>query len=562
MLSRLTVSNLAVIEKAEAEFAPGLNVVTGETGAGKSVLMGALELALGGRADGSMVRDGAREARVEAVFATGDAADAVGAILEEAGLPPCEGGELIVRRSVGALGAGKVWLNDSPSTVATLKRLGTILADVHGPRANQGLLEERFQRDTLDSFGGLAADGGERAHYAAPYAELAELRHEVARLEEATGGDIADELELLRFQVAELEAADITEDDADIAERHAAAAHVGEVVEAANGVTEALGGDRGAAELLAAAQVKMRAAARHFPEAAEWESEAEDLLVRVQELSRTVADAASRIEVSQEDFEALDERLTLIKRLERKYRVVGAAALAETCAKKRERLDELEGRDAKLAELRGKIATASAAVADAGARLTKRRRTAAAKLEKAITASLRDLGFLQAKFSVRLTPVEPQPHGCDRVEYMFEPNPGESERPLAAIASSGEMARVMLAVKAVLAAHDATATLVFDEIDANVGGEAGKAVGEKLREVARHRQVVAITHLPQSAACGERHLCVVKTVSEGRTRTHVSVVEGRERVAEIARMLGGENLTSVTRKHAEELLRYAKKEKS
>ena len=195
-----------------------------------------------------------------------------------------------------------------------------------------------------------------------------------------------------------------------------------------------------------------------------------------------------------------------------------------------------------------------------GADLTKRRKSAAERLAKSVTKELRDLGFLRAKFGVALEAAEPAAHGCDAVVYMFEPNPGESARPLAAIASSGEAARIMLALKVVLAAHDATDTLVFDEIDANIGGEVGRAVGEKMRAVAAARQVIAITHLPQSAVYGDRHLVVAKGVSGGRTRTRISEVKGEDRVSEIARMLGGEKLTSVTRKHAQELLEHGKKE--
>ena len=249
MLTRLTVSNLAVVEKAQVEFARGLNVLTGETGAGKSVLMGALELVLGGRADSSVVRDGAKEARVEAVFALGGekAEPKVGAVLEDAGLPPCEDGELIVRRTVSASGGGKVWINDSSTTVAMLRRLGEFLGDIHGPRANQAILEERFQRETLDAFADSAAHRAVLDAYSAAWRRLCEAEEKLASL----GGEVnEDELDVLKFQIAEISDADLSEDDETIAERHALAAHSAEIVEYANEVTEALGGDEGAAEIL------------------------------------------------------------------------------------------------------------------------------------------------------------------------------------------------------------------------------------------------------------------------------------------------------------------------
>ena len=558
MLKRLTVSNLAVVEKAEAEFCPGLNVITGETGAGKSVLMGALDLVLGGRADASVVWDGAKEAEVEAVFELG---------LER----KVGGGEtcVTVRRTVTAQGRSRAWIDDESVTVAELKELGAQLVDIHGPTANQRLAEEDFQRKALDAFGGvdLAARGRKEGakSYAELFAWLAELRTQISDLK-SSGGE--DELDMLRFQVNELESAELTEDDETLSERHAAAAHAEEIVENANAVTEALGGDQSAAEILVALHPRFREMAKHLPAAEAWAAEAEDLTVRIQELSRTVADAASKLDVGEEDLEELDARLTLINRLLRKYEKgignqgSGVGGLLELLEAKKAKLDALEHCEERVAELEAKIAVADKAVRTAGAELTKKRRAAAEKLSKAVTAELKDLGFLQAKFFVALEPIEPEAHGMDRVVYMFEPNPGEAARPLAAIASSGEIARVMLALKTCTSQTSQTfqtsQTLVFDEIDANIGGEVGKIVGEKMRMVAKSHQVIAITHLPQSAVCGERHLVVSKAVAGGRTKTRISEVDGEDRVAEIARMLGGEKLTSVVKRHAEELLQLSR----
>ncbi len=557
MLSRLTVSNLAVVERAEVDFAYGLNVLTGETGAGKSVLMGALELVLGGRADPSVIREGAAEARVEAVFAFPEksvAARGVAALLEDAGLPACEAGELLVRRAVASAGAGRVWVNDAQTTVATLKRLGRLLVDIHGPRANQLVLEERFQRETLDAYGRTDV-----AEYAAAWASLAGARAEIAELESA--GASEDELDLLRYQVGEFEEAALGSDDEDLAARHAAAAHAEEIVATANDVTDALGGDGGISEALGRVQPLFAALVRHVPEARAWADEAGEIAVRVEELSRAVADAASRVEADPAAFGELDARLGVVNRLKRKYGKGSdgsVAALLEVAAAKRARLAALENRDAALAELRARAARAEADARRAGAALSKRRAAAAAKLAKAVTKELHDLGFSRAEFSVRLDAAEPAAHGCDAVAYLFEPNPGEPARPLAAIASSGETARVMLALKSVLAAHDATDVLVFDEIDANIGGEVGRAVGGKMKAVAAHRQVIAITHLPQSAVHGDRHLVVSKAVSGGRTRTRIDAVSDAARVAEIARMLGGADETGVVTAHAEELLKRAR----
>ena len=532
MLNRLSVRNLAVVEKVEVEFDPALNVITGETGAGKSVLMGALELVLGGRAEASVVRDGAKEAEVEADF-----------------------GGTVIRRTVTREGRSRAWINDESVSVAELKELGHTLVDIHGPTANQKLVEESFQRELLDADGKASAAG--RA-YAADWARYAALKGEIAALD-AVGGE--DEADMLRFQVNELEGAALTDDDETLSERHAAAAHAEEIVENANAMTEALGGDRGVSELLAALQPKFRVIARHLPQAEAWAREADDITVRVQELSRTIADAVSDLDGGEEDLASLDARLTLVNRLKRKYRAEDVPRLQALLAEKKDRLVAIEGRDERLRDLQAQLDTAEKTLRTAGDALTKARAAAGEKLAKAVTKELKDLGFRQAKLFVALEPQTPDSHGCDRVVYMFEPNPGESARPLAAIASSGEIARVMLALKVVTAAKrpqpSTPTTLVFDEIDANIGGEVGRVVGEKLRAVAKSHQVIAITHLPQSAVYGTRHLVVSKRVADGRTRTTLTPVAGDARVSEIARMLGGEKLTSVVKKHAEELLQLS-----
>ena len=299
------------------------------------------------------------------------------------------------------------------------------------------------------------------------------------------------------------------------------------------------------------------AIARNLPAASGWAEEAEELTLRIHELSRSVVDATSDIDADGASLEELDRRLSVVNRLKRKY----GGDVGEIMSKleaKRERLGELERRDETLARLRAEIAEAEAEVRSVGKELTRSRKTAAGKLAGSVTSELRDLGFLQAGFAVSFSPAEPEAHGCDRIAYMFEPNPGESARHLADVASSGEIARVMLAVKGVLARHDSVGLLVFDEIDANIGGEAGRVVGAKMKALSERSQVVAITHLPQSAVYGDRHLVVAKSVKGGRTRTEISEVEGEARVSEIARMLGGEKLTSVVRKHANELLQISR----
>lgn len=548
MLTRLSVRNLAIVESADVEFGEGLNVVTGETGAGKSVLMGALELVLGARADASAVRDGAKDARIEAEFQNPPAT--VAALLDETGLPACEEGTLLVRRTIAATGGGRVYVNDAATTVQTLRALGKLLVDVHGPNDHQSLLEEPFQRCVLDAYGRIDASA-----YQAAWTKLAELKSEQTRLQ-GDARDFAEEVERLRYSVDELEAAQLTdEDETELPARHAAAAHAAEILEDATAATAALcEADDSAASALIGAGARVREMAKFHPAAGEWSDEIERLTVQVQELSRTILDSVSRVEADPETLQALDERLSLVQRLKRKYACATVNDLLELSTERATRLSDLEGREGRLAALEAEIAAAEKDVTAVGKKLTAVRAKAAEKLAKAITKELHGLGFLKADFGVALVPHAPEASGCEAVDFQFAPNPGEPSRPLRDIASTGETARVMLAVKAVVAAHDATPVLVFDEIDSNIGGEVGRAVGEKLRTVAAHHQVVAITHLPQSAVYGDRHFAVAKAVSGGRTRSGVTELAGEARVAEIARMLGGTSLTSVVEQHARELL--------
>ncbi len=525
MLTRLSVRNLAIVESADVEFGGGLTVITGETGAGKSVLMGALELVLGARADASTVRDGAKEARIEAAFAVPGVVDA---FLDAAGLPPCEDGVLLVRRAISATGGGRVHVNDAATTVQTLRALGKLLVDVHGPNDHQSLLEEGFQRGVLDAYGRIDAKD-----YTTAWTTLSDLRAKLAELQ-GDSTDVAEECERLRYAVEELDAAQLTpEDDDELPARHAAAAHAAEILDCANAATAALSeADDSAAAALVGAGARVREMARFHEAAGAWGETIERLTVEVQELAQEIADSASRLDADPEALQALDDRLSLVQRLKRKYACPDVAALLALRDERARRLADLEGRGARLAAL-------------------------AERLARAVTKELHGLGFLRAGFDVSLAPHAPDATGCDAVDFLFAPNPGEAARPLREIASTGEIARVMLAVKTVVAEHDAIPVLVFDEIDSNIGGEVGRAVGEKLRAVARHHQVIAITHLPQSAVYGARHLAVAKAVSGGRTRSTIQPLEGEARVAEIARMLGGTSLTSVVEQHARELLSRA-----
>jgi len=547
MLQSLRIRNIAIVEDVAVEFGDGLNVITGETGAGKSVIVGALNLILGDRADKSLIRSGADQCAVEAVFTAPPRA-----LLDDLGLDAGEDGQLIVRRQFNANGTGKVFINDSPATVQSLKRLGDMLVDMHGPHDHQSLLSREFQLDLLDAFG--AHDKSRRA-YSDAYRHWQQLQTDRAALAE-DGRDPAQEIEFLGFQVREIEEAKLSglNEDELVAE-YTRVANAARILELADALHAALAeSETSAFAALAAAQKQLADLAGIIPEAKPWRDDAASLAVQLQELDRSVTNFAQRIDADPARLRELDDRLAQVHRLKRKYGGSVAEALA-VLSRAKERLTFLETRGERAAQLDADIAKVATEIEQLGRALRKLRQASAKKLAAAITKELRDLGFAHGSFDVTLaTAAAPTASGLDEIEFAFAPNVGEPVRPLRQIASSGEMSRVMLAVKVVLAAHDKIPVLVFDEIDANVGGEMGKAVGEKLGVVAAKRQVICITHLPQVAAQGASHYVVTKSVRDGRTTADIAPLAAKERAEELARMLGGRDLTSVTLKHAEEML--------
>ena len=557
MLSRLSVRNLAVVEETETEFTPGLNIITGETGAGKSVLMGALNLVLGGRADKTLIRDGASEAIVEAVFEPSpQVLQIVDRILEDAGLPRCEENQLIIRRTVPATGNGRCFVNAAMTTAQLLTLLGNRLVDIHGPYDHQSLLGADFQRDVLDAYG----DCGPKAENCRKsWKALRALSDELEALRGSPEA-FAEETDRLRYVAEEITRAELTaEDEEDLIQRHAQTANAETITQLGNAVTTLLlDGEQTVFDSFVQARHHLAELAHIHPPAQIWLKEIDSLAVQVQELAHTVSESVSLVETDPARLAVLEDRMALVQRLKRKY---GKTVVEILASKERAeaRLAELLSRDDRIRRLEEDCRAEEKFLVAAAAELTKARTCAARKLAKAVTTALRDLGFLKAELDIALTPVKPGPHGADAVAYMFAPNPGESSRALSDIASSGEIARVMLALKSVLAEHDAIPVLVFDEIDANVGGETGRAVGLKLKQASGTHQVISITHLPQVAVFGDSHLVVRKMVRNNRTSTQIAPLSGIEREEEIARMLGGKDSTSVTLAHAREMLIRAKR---
>lgn len=550
MLDTLKIRNLAIVENLSVDFRDGLNVITGETGAGKSIVVGALGLVLGDRADKSMIRSGQTQCAVEAVFRLAESSD-VDAVLERLGLPPCEDGTLIVRRIVSASGAGKNLVNDSSATLQALRAVGDVLVDMHGPHDHQSLLNPAFQLDILDAFGHLWKS---RSDYEESYRTLADLRLQRQELQ-GHDQDVAREIDMLGFEIKEIEDAQIQDiDEAELERDHTAVANAQRILELANLSQQALFEDEHSAfEALVSVQEALRELTSILPDAEAWLAEARSIAVQTQELSAAIASQAQRIEADPQRLQWIEARMEVLHRLKRKYGR-SVKEILQRLETSRLRFAELESRETRLEELDRRIEKTRQETITAGQKLRLERAEAAAALERAVTSELVELGFPQSAFTIGLSEVPPGPTGLDRCDFSFAPNPGEPRHPLRAIASSGEISRVMLATKTVLAAHDRIPVLVFDEIDANVGGEMGHAIGRKLALVAQSHQVLCITHLPQVAVHGDAHLVVTKVVQDGRTHTHTALLADRERPREIARMLGGKDPTRITLQHAREML--------
>ena len=537
VLALLRIKNLALVEELEWEIAPGFIAVTGETGAGKSIIIGALQLLLGERADKSLIRTGADLCTVEAVFA-GEDLRKLNAQLIEAGVEPCES-DLIVKRTFSASGGNRQFINGSPTTLAVLKNLGDELVDLHGPHDHQSLLSPEKQLGLLDSF---ARAEEQLAEYRKHYRQLQTLLAEHAALNTVETAR-EQELDLLRHQINEISSANLVADEEEeIESRYKLASNSKRLIELASAVASKLSeADDSVLSHLAETQRLLRELEKIDNSITQFSSAHAASVVELSEIARSLSNYAEKLDLDPAQLSALEQRVSLFETLKRKYggSIAEVIAFGERAA---ERVRKIEGRDAELERLAGEIEITRTSLNRSGEALRKLRTKAAPKLSEHIRRNLRDLGFRQSEFDVKLAALdEPRPTGFDSVELLFSPNPGEPLKPLRAIASSGEISRLMLAIKSALAAHDAIPLLVFDEIDTNVGGEIAHAVGAKMQTLGRDHQVICITHLPQVAATGSSHFVVTKEVVRGRTYSQLREVRGKTRQEEIARMLGGKS---------------------
>ena len=557
MLTTLRIKNLALVSDLTLELQRGCNVITGETGAGKSIILGALNLVLGERADRALIRSGEESCSVEAVFDVKSLRPSPKSFLEANGLEACEDHQLVLKRTFTAAGTNRQFINGSPTTLATLAALGESLVDMHGPHDHQSLLHPAKQLLILDAFGKLE---NQREAFAELVRRRAALVAEKSALivDEKT---YAQQLDLLRFQVQEISTAQLqTGEDEKIETEFLRASNGAKLLQLSQAALDALSESETSvltqSGVVGRVLVELQRVDAGATGLAELHAQATEIL---RELQSAVSHYADKVDVDPARLAELEERLNLLHTLKRKY----GASIAEVIAfgdDARQKLAVLESRDAELARLNAALEKLDAEISTTGKRLSAARQKIIPPLAKAVGQQLEDLGFKQSKFAVAITSelqisnfkLQIPLAGFDEIEFQFAPNPGEPAKSLRAIASSGEMARVMLALKTVLAVEDEIPVLVFDEVDANVGGETANAVGEKMRQIAAQRQVFCITHLPQVAAAADAHYVVSKSVKNGRTISEITLLDKKARVTELARMLGGQ--TDAARKHAEALL--------
>lgn len=549
ILTLLRIKNLALVEDLEWQLGAGFTVITGETGAGKSIIIGALQLLLGERTDKSLIRTGADVCAVEAVF-IGAELEKLNRQLSDAGIETCDG-ELIVKRSFSSTGTNRQFINGSPATLTVLKSLGDELVDLHGPHDHQSLLSRDRQLALLDGF---AHAGATVQDFEQRFRRLQILQAEQRALSTAEAAR-EQEIDLLRHQVNEISNAglSVTEEE-EITAHYKLAANSKRLLELAGTILRRLSeADDSILSQLNETQRLLRELEKIDPSQDSLVKSHAAGVVELFEISRSLGQYVERLSLDPEQLSALEERVSLFESLKRKYggSIADVISFGERAT---ERLRKIERRDEELERLRREIAAATLDLEQSGQNLRKMRGKAAPKLSANIRGNLRDLGFRQSEFEARLTALdEAQPTGFDAIELLFSPNPGEPLKPLRTIASSGEISRLMLAIKSSLAEQDAIPLLVFDEIDANVGGEIANAVGAKMKKLANDHQVLCITHLPQVAAVASTHFVVTKDIKGGRTHSRLSEVAGKARNEEIARMLGGKTESAL--RHAASLLK-------
>ena len=548
MLSLLHIENIAVIERADISFDQGFNVLTGETGAGKSIVIDAISAILGERAYRDMIRTGTNKASVRAVFTDVPQLK----WFEENGVEYDP--ETVIQREVHLDGKNVCRVNGALVSVSILRKLGMQLINIHGQHDSATLFDEANHLAFLDAF---AANEALRGDYTEKYEAVAKLRREIDRMTMDEGEKLR-RMETLKYQIKEIEKADLHPgEDEELEERRKLLQNAEKIADGMNDAVENIyGSDEsdGAASMLATAERSLARIAKFSDHISDLHQRVADLMYQVQDLAEEVRDARDDLAYSADELEEIESRLDVIHKLRRKYGVT-CVDILEYLEKAKKELDEIEFADDHLEKLKKKLLKAEKTAWDAAFSLRENRKETAKFMAERILTELAQLDMPRVQFSCEFTELELTAGGADAVAFYMSANAGEALKPMSKVASGGELARIMLAMKNVLAERDHVNTLIFDEVDTGVSGRAAQKVAEKLRAVAEHKQVLCVTHLPQLAALANTHLLIAKGEREGRTYTTVTPLDMEGRKKELARIIGGTNITETTLKSAEEMLK-------
>ena len=549
MLNRITIKNLAVVDDIEVSFSDGMNVITGETGSGKSLLIIALKLLLGERSEKNLIRTGESSCSIMADF-TFCKTNSIDKILCNLGLNSCENGNVIIRRIISD-NSNKNFINDEPVTLQVLKSIGEVIVDMHGPYDHQSLLNPKNQLSILDLYG---SNKKELVEYQKIYNSYKDISKNLEELMNGNKEDFTHKMDFLDHQIKEIKNANLSlQEEKEIKLEHTLAANSQNIIMLSNEIINILNeGDICVYDGLVNAQQSLNKLGKLLPDAEKWSNDLDESVGIILDTIRSIENHVSSLDISSARLDWLDSRVTIYQNIKRKYNL----EIDEILLKKDEWIEQLNDfkmRDKRIEEIKLKRDEILKTVLDLGLKLREKREFIADNLSESITKELSMIGFEHSFFDVSLIATEPNENGIDFVEFGFAPNAGEDMRPLHAIASSGEISRVMLAVKTILAKQDSIPILVFDEIDANIGGEIGKSVGQKLANISKNHQLLCITHLPQVAAFAYNHISVTKDVYDGRTYTKVNILNEDERALELSRMLGGKDNISI--EHAKLMLK-------
>ena len=551
MLLVLSLNDFVIVDRLNLDFQPGFTVLTGETGAGKSITLDAIGLLLGDKADYGQIRQGAAEARLSALFDLSELPE-LQAELREQGLLAEDAEELSIRRIIDAKGKSRSYINNQAATLSQLKSIGSRLIDIHGQNAHHSLNQEAAQRELLDAFAGCTALAGEvKAAY-----QSWQNANQALKAAQTQSENLQIERERLEWQFDELSRlAPAPGEWETVSQSHDSLAHAAELMEAAQETEEAINGDNGLQAQIYRCQKKLEALSRIEPRFNESLNLLASIEAELGEVSANMRDVASRSDLDPAELAAQEQRLGELMGMARKYRVESQdlpAKMQEIEAA----LQQLQAA-ADIAALEAAAERCEKQYHEAAQQLSASRSQAAERLGRETAAHMQELAMKGARFHIELLPASPSAFGLEQVQYQVAANKGSPLRPLNKVASGGELARISLALQVVTSQYTQTPTLIFDEVDTGIGGGVAETVGRALRSLGQKHQVLAVTHLPQVAACGEQHWQVRKNSEGEQTVSSIRVLSAEERVEEIARMLGGETLTATTRSHAAELLEMA-----